>query len=190
IKATESWSREGRFLIMYREGATRHGEGLALPLFGDRKLIPLVESPAMGAQFFISPNGQWLTYTSGESGPPEVYVQAVGAALGMADASKGRGKWQVSNGGGSEPQWRGDGNALFFLAGRKMMEVDAKGASATLEPSLPRPLFDAPVVSSGPRRNRYVVTADGRRFLLNSPVEQAGNPAITVVVNWTAGLKR
>jgi dipeptidyl aminopeptidase/acylaminoacyl peptidase len=188
-KGSESWLRDGRFLIMYRLSTSTRGDAFALPLSGDRKPVPLVVSPANESQFMISPNGQWLAYSASESGRSEVYVQAVGAALGLAGASKGRGKWQISNGGGSDPQWRGDGNALFYLAGQKMMEVDANGASGTFEPGLPRPLFEAPVVVEA-RRNRYVVTADGQRFLLNSPVEQAVNPAITVVVNWTAGPKR
>jgi hypothetical protein len=36
---------------------------------------------------------------------------------------------------------------------------------------------------------QYDVTADGQRFLVNTLVE-AHPPPITVVLNWTAGLKR
>jgi hypothetical protein len=36
----------------------------------------------------------------------------------------------------------------------------------------------------------YDVSPDGQRFLVNMPVEQPESPPITVVVNWTAALRR
>lgn len=55
----------------------------------------------------FSPDGHGIAYTSDETGTPEVYVQpfpTTGA------------KWQVSSMGGSDPQWRGDGRELFYVA--------------------------------------------------------------------------
>ena len=39
---------------------------------------------------------------------------------------------------------------------------------------------------------RYDVTADGKRFLINTraQLEEATSTPITVVLNWTAGLKK
>ena len=37
---------------------------------------------------------------------------------------------------------------------------------------------------------QYDVTADGQRFLVNTSVEQKVSSPITVVLNWTAGLKK
>lgn len=42
----------------------------------------------------------------------------------------------------------------------------------------------------GSYRQQYVPTADGQRFLVNTLVEEAAVSPITVVLNWTAGLKR
>jgi len=36
----------------------------------------------------------------------------------------------------------------------------------------------------------YTATADGRRFLLNTIVDHEPSAALTVVVNWTADVKR
>ena len=36
----------------------------------------------------------------------------------------------------------------------------------------------------------YDVSADGQRFLINTVPEQATSAPITVVVNWTAGLRK
>jgi len=39
-------------------------------------------------------------------------------------------------------------------------------------------------------RNHYAVTADGQRFLINTLVEETNATPISVVVKWTADLKR
>ena len=57
------------------------------------------------------------------------------------------------------------------------------------------PLFETRLMN-GPNtvagfRAQYDVTRDGQRFLLNVPVEDApSSPVITVVVNWSAALKK
>jgi hypothetical protein len=38
--------------------------------------------------------------------------------------------------------------------------------------------------------SRYDVSADGQRFLINARVENVTPTPITIVVNWTAGLKQ
>jgi hypothetical protein len=38
--------------------------------------------------------------------------------------------------------------------------------------------------------NRYDVSIDGQRFLVNSPVEEASKTPITVVLNWTSTIKK
>jgi hypothetical protein len=98
------------------------------------------------------------------------------------------GKWPVSTGGGTEPIWRPDGKELFYLAAdRKLMAVEVKGGS-TFEASAPRVLFETHVLERF--GSNYAVMADGQRFLINSGVEEAASAPITVVVNWTAELRR
>src|SRR5216684_5428148 len=62
-------------------------------------------------------------------------------------------------------------------------------AGATIETGVPKPLFQTPLSVVFPREDQYCVTADGRRFLIGEPVADAAKPT-TVVLNWTAGLKR
>jgi hypothetical protein len=70
------------------------------------------------------------------------------------------------------------------------MSVDVRAVDTTFEVSTPRPLFEAPVdVVSTAAANRYDVSADGQRFLVNVPVESIVLAPITVVVNWNAGLE-
>jgi hypothetical protein len=99
------------------------------------------------------------------------------------------GKWQVSNRGGTEPLWRDDGRELFYLSlDRQVMAVPV-GTEGNFEIGAPVPLFTAPVSGNLFTRNRYVVTGDGQRFLLVSPMESGSIPAVTVVVNWVEAVR-
>jgi len=43
---------------------------------------------------------------------------------------------------------------------------------------------------SAPFPTDYDVSADGQRFRVNTVVEQAARPSVTVILNWTADLER
>jgi hypothetical protein len=47
----------------------------------------------------------------------------------------------------------------------------------------------APVAQRHDRRDQYDVAVDGQRFLVHTPPQDASVP-ITVVLNWTAALKK
>ena len=73
------------------------------------------------------------------------------------------------------------------------MAVPVKGTTA-LDVGAAVPLFEAHVLN-GPSlavgfRQQFDVAPDGQRFLLNVPLEDTAAPAITVVVNWLAGLRK
>jgi hypothetical protein len=65
---------------------------------------------------------------------------------------------------------------------------------STVEAGVAKALFNVemPYGVYGPTqtRNHYDVTADGKRFLINTPVREAASAAINIVVNWPAELKR
>ena len=74
------------------------------------------------------------------------------------------------------------------------MAVEVKTAPA-FEADAARALFDSKISRAGGVSNEfhYSVTADGKRFLIISnddPTEVLPSGPITVVLNWTAGLKR
>jgi hypothetical protein len=56
---------------------------------------------------------------------------------------------------------------------------------------VPRALFDVEVPeATAPYPNDYAVSADGQRFLVNTIVDQAIRPSLTVILNWAAELRR
>jgi hypothetical protein len=111
---------------------------------------------------------------------------------GIDTVASGRGgKWQISASGGSEPTWRRDGKELFYLAAdRKLMSVFVK-TDGTFDADVPRALFETRIPAlSTPYRSNYVPRADGQRFLVNTAVEGASALPITIILDWTAALKR
>jgi len=52
-------------------------------------------------------------------------------------------------------------------------------------------LFDVEVPEANPPYpTDYAVTADGQRFLVNTVVDQPTHPVLTVMLNWTSGLRK
>ncbi len=184
------WSPDGKYLLYGLQDPKTGWDLWVLPgpgsMPGERKPMPYLQTPfnEMEGQFSPGPRGSpaWIAYSSDESGQYQIYVQSFPA---------GAGKFQVSTGGGTQPRWRRDGKELFYVAADgKLMAVDVK-TSPQFEAGPPKALFDARIVG-GSIYFHYDVSADGKRFLIDSagaaPEGSASTP-ITVVVNWTAGLK-
>jgi hypothetical protein len=151
-----------------------------LPLEGERKPFPFLKTGFDEGYGQFSPDGKWVAFMSDESGRIEIYV---------APFPGPGGKHLVSVAGGVAPRWRRDGKELFYagLDNRLMAaEIGIKGAEVNI--SAVRPLFGPlPVVANA---YPYDVSPDGQRFLVITPNEQAAPETLTLVQNWTAGLKK
>jgi eukaryotic-like serine/threonine-protein kinase len=178
------WSPDGRFLL-YAGGYsnTRSSDLLALP-GNDPKPVPFLQTGFNEEQGRFSPNGRWVAYVSDQSGLNEVYVRGFTTDFSSGSASTG-GSVLVSRGGGTAPRWRGDGRELFYLAPNGKMTAVEVMAGQEFHVGTPTPLFQAP-----PGAIVGDVTADGKRFLLVTPAGPSASVPFTVVLNWTAGLKK
>jgi Tol biopolymer transport system component len=190
IKAPMSWSPDGKFIVYWAADPKTVGDEWVLPLAGDKKPVPFLQTPFSETWPQISPDGKWIAYTSNETGRAEIYVRPF---------PSGEGKWQISTNGGSFPRWRRDGRELFYMSLAslgKMISVKVNPAGATFEYGDPVELFDSGYVNVGHPSNyhTYAVSADGQRFLIPRPENTGGaetaSAPITVVMNWTAGLKK
>jgi Tol biopolymer transport system component len=94
------WSRDGRF-ILYMVHTQKADDIWVLPVAGDKKPFPLLQSEFPKRQAQISPDERWLAYTSLESGRSEIYVVPFSPAA-KEGAKPVAGKWTVSNGGGDQ----------------------------------------------------------------------------------------
>ena len=162
----EDWSPDGRFLVYNSPTRPRVENDLFLmPMLsaGERKPITFLDSPALEHMGTVSPNGRWIAYRSAVFGAGEVYVSDL-----SPQGARGPGKWQISTGDGWQPRWRRDGKELFYTARSTLMAVAVKPEAASFEATAPRPLFDVP--SRPGFTDRFVVTRDGQRFLVNLPL--------------------
>jgi Tol biopolymer transport system component len=193
-KTATDWSRDGRYIVYTETDAKTGADIWLLPLFGERKPVEYLRTPFNETQARVSPDGRWLAYRSDESGVEQVYVQSFPQAGS---------KWQVSTEAGRQPHWRGDGKELLYLSpvlDDQFMGVDilSSPSEAAFRAAVPNKLFVINVLTAAVpggqsfQRNSYDVFKDGQRLLLNSlggEVDATRRP-VTVVVNWTAGLKK
>jgi Tol biopolymer transport system component len=177
----DDWSPDGKFIVYTHNNQKTREDLWVLPMTGDRQPFPLLQSEFNESQAQFSPDGKWIAYSSDETGTREVYVQPFPASGG---------KWRVSSGGGESPRFRRDGRELFYLSGdRRIMAVEIKpGAAFTA--GAPVALFEARLMSEATFARSYAVSGDGQRFLVNSSGDESDKTPISVVVNWTAGVKR
>jgi Tol biopolymer transport system component len=189
-KAPQDVSPDGRTLL-YTVLTQKTGTDLwALPLDGDKKPYPVLQSAfeEMDAQF--SPDGHWIAYESNQSGRSEIFVRPL---------LQSRGQWQVSTAGGTQPRWRADGKELFYVArdGRLMATpIAATADGQALTPGASVSLFAVRLasgtnvtVASFAGRPQYAVARDGR-FLVNLAVDAEVTPPIAIVLNWDAPFRK
>jgi len=174
------WSPDGAYVLFIVSAVDSGNDLWILPVVGDKKPYKFLATPAEEIQGNFSPNGHFVAYTSNFSGKFEVYVET----FPRSDR-----KWPVSTNGGYEPRWRPDGREIYYLSeDRKLMAVSV-GAGPTF--GLPVPLFQTRVPAGvSPNRTHYVPSRDGKRFLVNAQMGDPSPTPITVVLNWTAGLKK
>ena len=168
------WSRDGKYVLYGR------GPDLWFLTFPELRATQFLKAASTLKTGRFSPDGKWVAYSSNESGRWEIYVTSFPEA---------HGKWQVSNTGGDQPRWRGDGKELFYLStDSKIMAVPVKTGS-NFDAGTPTALFQA-----NPREMvatselfSYDVSNDGQKFLVNASLKTAMTP-MSVVLNWSAKL--
>jgi dipeptidyl aminopeptidase/acylaminoacyl peptidase len=178
-KGASDWSPDGRF-VLYRSPDPAMGFDLwALPMDGERKPVPVVQTKFEERDGQFSSDGKQIAYQSNESGRMEIWVQSFPGPGG---------KLQVSTNGGAQVRWRPDGKELFYIAlDGQLMSVPIRFTnSQTVEAEAPVALFATHIGGAvqASRPQAYVVSPDGKQFLMETIVTEAGNSPITVILNW------
>jgi len=193
LKFPMAWSGDGQSIVYVVSDPKTRPDLWLLPLTGDRKATPLLDSKFNENFPQISPDRKWLAYMSNESGTAQIYVRSF---------PKGDGKWQVSTGAyGSFPRWRSDGKELFYVTGTaqgKVMSVAVNGSGSSFVAGTPAELFEPGsygTVVPGHQGNyfEYAVSSDGQRFLMPQPASGSKGsalPTINVILNWTSLLEK
>ena len=190
-KAPLDWSRDGRFLLYSTQDPKTASDLWALPLMGERKPFAVLQSSFDEIEGQFSPDGRWLAYASNESGRYEILLHPNVSGGGCEVA--GLGGWRraaalAAGRPGTQPRGAGhpaDGGAGPVVAGRT--HVGGRRACRTLSDAARHGRkycwHRVPGSSAVCRRGR-------RPILMNIAADDAVVSPITVVQNWTTGLKK
>jgi Tol biopolymer transport system component len=167
-------SPDGRFLAT-RRGNADTGDLWAEPLDGSGQAIPIANStfPEYNATF--APVGGWVAYQTTESGRSEIVVQRFPEPLDRT---------RVSAAGGGQPQWSPDSRAIYYIALDGMLTRVTFAPTTSGAPRIgsAEPMFMTRIGGAlqGMFRAQYAVAPDGRRFLMNTLVEEPSTPPLTI----------
>jgi eukaryotic-like serine/threonine-protein kinase len=176
-----SLSPDGKALLYVKLGARTSEDLWVLPLAPAQpggKLEPRVflQTPFNEIGGHFSPDGNWVAYSSDESGMFEVYA---------APYPGPGGKRQISSGGGKYPRWRRDGKELFYVTPTgDLMAAEVAARNGTLEVGRVQKLFERIIQSEG----TYAVSADGQKFVVVENTGATKPRPLTLVENWPAAL--
>jgi serine/threonine protein kinase/Tol biopolymer transport system component len=168
------WSPDGRSLA-YSVDKPKGGQELwTISVSGDRKPKPFLVTDFTESGMRFSPDGEFVAYSSTESGQLELYVRPFDKAV----------RQRVSTNGGSEPYWRRDGKELIFMAtGGTLMasEIILQKPLKVLPPKvLSRPCVNSDSGAVLP----YAMVPDGTRFLLPCELQETRKRDVTVTIQW------
>jgi Tol biopolymer transport system component len=178
--AVTDWTPDSKSLVLEdRSADTGRTRLLLLPLDG-KSPSPLLELPnasLYNAQ--ISGDGQWMAYQSDESGKGEIYISPYPKPVG---------RLQISTAGGRDPHWRRDGKALYYVApDGKLTEAGLKEVHGTLQVVSLRSLWQMKFSSFN---DSFDVSPDATRFVVDTLSTDETPAPLSLVLNWTAELKK
>jgi serine/threonine-protein kinase len=165
-------TQDGR-LTLYRENNPARGRDLGIiSLDGDAVSRPYLQADWNEFAAALSPDEQWVAYSSNESGANEIYVRAFPEPAG---------KWQVSQGGGGQAAWSPDGGTLYYWKGDQLFAATVR-TTPTFAVTGQRLVMSGAYSHWGLYAN-YDVHPEGDRFIM---IEGSGESEdeLTVVVNW------
>jgi len=170
------WST--RYLLFHHVSEGLNRRISAYPISGSGETLSLHDPAFDQGNAKLSPDQQWIAYESDESGTREVYVDSF-PSMGARN--------QVSTSGGSQPRWRRDGKALFFVTPDRHLTMVSFDGTGTPRLGIPHALFELPIENPtlGFSPSSYDVDPSGRKFLVSRALPTLPE-VLTVVTDWQA----
>jgi serine/threonine-protein kinase len=173
----QSWSPDGKNIAYERFGNSGQYEIWMLPLTGDKKPYAYLASQFENSKPAFSVDGNWLAYTSTESGRAEVYVQRF---PGPGE------KIQVSTDGGTDPEWSHDGKQLVYESSGTLWATEVSVAPFRVGKS--HVLYQGDIWNDAAGPN-YALAPVGKRIVVVERSKDAEGANIKIVLNWDQELQ-
>jgi Tol biopolymer transport system component/DNA-binding winged helix-turn-helix (wHTH) protein len=174
---TAPWSisHDGKWLTFHRTEPKTGTDVSVVPLEQVAGILrvgesrPLVRQAGIQAAPSLSPDGQWMVYSSDESGQRELYVIPF-----SPEGPERNGRWQASNESIMSPRWCPECEAIFYRGGmdRKVRLLLYKISGNTFIPGKSRIWAEQQISEIGHFPN-FDVAPDGTRVL--AVIEQEGS---------------
>jgi len=150
------WLRDGSALLVSEDAGSNQLDILVQPTDGS---VPHLYAATRAQETAgrVSPHTHWVAYTSNESGRDEVYVDSY---------PRPGYRVMISQGGGVDPVWGGDGRSLYYWRGDALMAMPIDGSRGGRPPILgaERVLFHSAYEHS--LNSMYDVSPDGARIVI------------------------
>ncbi len=184
LQFVENWTEDGTITFYENAAGARNRDLWTMPAEGGEEPQPFLVTEWAELGLAVSPDGQWASYQSNETGSFEVYVRAFPSGVGQR---------RVSTGGGTIPRWSPDGETIFFLRNSPVDTIFA--ARVQLEPSFL--VLETDVVYTTPRIGSFDVHPDGTHLIVEvtqpqvaaADAERAAPSKVVVVLNWFEELR-
>lgn len=121
----------------------------------------------------FSPGGNWISYTSNESGRSEIYMMPY-------PAGRGPRRIQVSVDGGAASEWSRDGRTIYYEWAGRIIRVPVNPDAGTVGQPEALPAID--------RMRGWTLAPDGRLLVGKIPANDAAG-SVKIVLNWASTLK-
>jgi Tol biopolymer transport system component len=178
-KFPTDWSRDGRYVLFNVIDPETGPDIQAVPVNDKRTPVDVVRTSFDERHAVFSRDGRWIAYQSNRTGRFEIYVRPFPGP--GADVP-------VSTNGGEQARWHPDGTELFYIAADDaLMAVPISvHPDRGIVAGEPKRLFMTAVGSTAPNTNRHqwMITPDGRSFVMNTRPQQSSALPIHVVLNW------
>ena len=165
-------SPDGRFIVFRDQDNRTRRDVWIQRLDSAEAARPVLRTPFDERGIALSRDGQWLAYTSNETGSDEIFVRRL---------VEGSGHWRVTRSGGTQPRW-GPGYEVFYRVGDTVM-------TTTMRPG-PEPQFSGPrsvlVGQFNSDRNvaAWDISPDGKRFIFSRDRGETDTPRMNVLLHW------
>jgi serine/threonine-protein kinase len=174
-KIARDVSPDGKMLVFDEDAGSTNQDLYVISLnpgeHSEKRMI--IGGPGNQIEGRFSPDGQWIAYTSDESGRQEIY-------LAPYPADRGPARQQVSYGGGFSPRWGADGRTIYY--GWNGRIIRARVNPRTGEIGTPETLNRiAPAID-------WTTAPDGR-FIVLRVSKAAERRSVKVVLNWAQTLE-
>jgi len=179
-----SWSPDGARLAFHRISGASDQWDLWTVAVDEEGAEPTAYLASQFSEMYpaFSPDGNWMAYSSEETGRDEVYIRSYPSA---------RGRWQVSIDGGTHPAWSPSGDEIFFWWADAIYSASVAIEGESVRVGRPERLFEHRL-ADGFYHPQFSVSPDGERLLLLKVEQQdeGADPALSLILNWFTELER